>query len=165
MQHEEIEAELERHHRAGYAWALACCGRNREEAEDVLQTSYLKILDGRARWEARSAFRTFLFGVVRKTASEHRRRAAVRRLFALRPDRVEPLPGAPGPGTEERLALVAALAALPRRQREVLHLVFYAGTTLDEAAEALGISPGSARVHYDRGKRSLARRLGIERAR
>lgn len=33
----ETEVEIERLHAAGFAWALACCGRRREEAEDVLR--------------------------------------------------------------------------------------------------------------------------------
>ena len=74
----EIEGELERLHTAGFAWAMACCGRRKEEAEDVLQTSYLKILDGHARFAGRSSFQTFLFGVIRRTAAEERRRSAVR---------------------------------------------------------------------------------------
>ena len=60
---------------------MACCGRNRERAEDVLQTSYLKILDGRARFRERSSFKTFLFGVIRRTAAEERRRTAINRLI------------------------------------------------------------------------------------
>jgi RNA polymerase sigma factor (sigma-70 family) len=158
---ESIEAELERHHRAGFAWALACCGRDREEAEDVLQASYLKLLDGRARYEGRSSFRTFLFGVIRRTASESRRRGILRRAFAASPRPESPPPA--GPGVEERLALVAALGRLPRRQREMVELVFYSGMTVDEAGATLGVSAGSARVHYDRGKKRLARLLGIAR--
>src|SRR5262249_44665600 len=73
----DLRAEIERLHAAGFAWALACCGRDRERAQDVLQTSYLKILDGRARFAGRSSFKTYLFGVIRRTASEERRRAAI----------------------------------------------------------------------------------------
>jgi RNA polymerase sigma factor (sigma-70 family) len=165
---EAIEAELERHHRASFAWSLACCGRDREEAEDVLQTSYLKVLDGRARYAGRSSFRTFLFGVIRRTASESRRRRAVRRLFAARRTGENARASTAsargsGPEIEERLALVAALGRLPRRQREMVELVFYAGMTVDEAGEALGVSAGTARVHYDRGKKHLAALLGIAR--
>jgi RNA polymerase sigma-70 factor (ECF subfamily) len=163
---DEIETELERHHRSGFAWALACCGRDREEAEDVLQASYLKLLDGRARYEGRSSFRTFLFGVIRRTASEFRRRALLRRTLSFE-DRSRPLPRESRPGSgvgvEERLALVAALGRLPRRQREMVELVFYSGLTVDEAGEAIGVSAGSARVHYDRGKKRLGRLLGIRR--
>jgi len=156
----EIEDELERLHGAGFAWALACCGRNREDALDVLQTSYLKVLDGRAKFGGHSTFKSFLFGVIRRTASEQRRRNAVRNLFigkwASHQETVLPA-GSP----EERLTLLAALAELPRRQREVLDLVFYMGLSVDEAAQTLGISAGSARVHYDRGKKRLSRLLGV----
>lgn len=158
----EIEDELEQLHVAGFAWALACCGRNREDALDVLQTSYLKVLDGRAKFGGHSSFKTFLFGVIRRTASEQRRRIAVRSLFLGEwARRQQNLPPASGP--EERLALLAALARLARRQREVLELVFYMGLSVEEAAEALAISVGSARVHYDRGKKRLVRHLETAR--
>ena len=75
MTPEELEAQLERLHEASYGWALSCCGWNEADAEDVLQTTYLKVISGRARFEGRAAFRTWLFGVIRFTAREHRRTA------------------------------------------------------------------------------------------
>lgn len=156
----ETRAEIERLHGAGFAWAMACCGRNRERAEDVLQTSYLKILDGRARFAERSSFRTFLFGVIRRTASEERRRAMWTGVLFGR-DGHEPAAAAAEEAVSvERLALRDAVERLPRRQREVLHLVFAVGMTLEEAAETLSISTGAAATHYHRGKARLAERLG-----
>ena len=80
MKQAELRSQLEQHHPAAYGWALHCCGRNADEAEDVLQTAYLKILGGKARFNDNSSFRTWLFGVIRNTAAEQRR-SWWRRLF------------------------------------------------------------------------------------
>ena len=157
----ELKAEIERLHAAGFAWALACCGRDRERAEDVLQTSYLKILDGRARFAGRSSFKTFLFGVIRRTASEERRRAVMSGLLLGRYQN-EGRPSAEEAAPVEILALRSAVETLPRRQREILHLVFSMGMTLQEAAETLSISIGAAARHYHRGKSRLASLLSLE---
>ncbi len=156
--------QLEPLHPDAFGWALCCCGWDREEAEDVLQSSYLKILDGRARFDGRSALRTWLFGVIRCTASEERRRRFFRGRTTLAAARSD----APPVATPEQLAALSArnrtlriaLLGLPRRQRELLHLVFYQELTVADAAHVLGVSVGSARTHYHRGKESLRFRLG-----
>lgn len=149
--------DLVAHHTASWGWALACAAGNRDEAETVLQTSYLRVLDGSARFEGRSAFRTFLFGVIRKVAAARRRKHFVERVLLLRHLSTAPSrPSATDPRTEdEAVAVRQALSLLPARQREVLHLVFYEDLTIEEASKVLGIGVGSARTHYGRGKRKL----------
>jgi RNA polymerase sigma-70 factor (ECF subfamily) len=158
---DELETRLAELHEASFGWACSCCEWDEAEAEDVLQTVYVKVISGRARYEGRSAFRTWLFGVIRFTAREHRRRQGMRRKRAERliqenaagagwyelPDSVED-------GGRARL-LREALAELPGRQQEVLHLVFYQDMTVQEAADVMEVSLGSARVHYDRAKKRL----------
>ncbi len=155
-----LREQIAPHHEACFAWAVQCCSGDHQEAEDVLHTVYLKILEGRARFEGRSSLRTWLFSVVRRTAAEARRR---RMLRGLRLRRVDPGDSAAAPSTadglvletEERMVITRALASLPARQREVLLLVFYHDHTVDEAAAILGIGAGSARTHYARGKQRL----------
>jgi RNA polymerase sigma factor (sigma-70 family) len=166
----ELEAELQRYHADCYGWALSCCQWDRSEAEDVLQTSYLKVLDGRAVFGSRSSFKTWLFGVIRRTAAEQRRQRVTMRLRLADWTR-RGLPVAdPAPDQATALAqsdasaaLIRALATLPRRQRELLHLVFYQDLTIEQASEVLGVSIGTARTHYERGKRRLRQLLGLER--
>jgi RNA polymerase sigma-70 factor (ECF subfamily) len=159
MERRELEIELERCHPDGFAWAVRCCGGNRSDAEDVLHQAYMKVLEGRARFEGRSSFRTWFFGVVRLTARENSRAwwsQAVRLGGWLRerseagPDPVEAVEA---DDTAGRLRL--ALTRLSGRQSEVLHLVFYQDLTIQEAAAVLGIPIGTARTHYERGKSRL----------
>jgi RNA polymerase sigma factor (sigma-70 family) len=148
-------------HEESFGWALACAGRDRQGAEDVLQAVYVKVLDGTARFGGRSSLKTWLFGVIRRTASEQRRRAVLQRLRLLPLEHgVDAPSAAPTPdenavAAERRVRLEHALSRLPRRQREVLLLVFYHDHTVEEAAEVLGIGTGSARTHYARGKARL----------
>jgi RNA polymerase sigma-70 factor, ECF subfamily len=164
----DLDDELARHHRAAFGWALACCRWDRTAAEDVLQTACLKVIDGRAPFRGQSEFRTFFFGVIRRTAIDERRRRAVRAVLPLalftRDAAITVLPAglAEIERAESSRQLVAALNQLSPRQREVLHLVFYQDLTIAAAAEVLGVSLGAARAHYERGKAQLRRLLGTE---
>ncbi len=157
-------SDLVAHHAASWGWALACTAGDRDEAETVLQTCYVKVLDGSARFDGRSAFRTFLFGVIRNVAAARRRKRFFERALLLRHASTAPSrPSGTDPGRDdEALAVRQALARLAARQREVLHLVFYEELTIEEASRALGIGVGSARTHYERGKRKLRTILGAE---
>ncbi len=164
MSHADLSSELELLHGAAFGWALSCCGWDRTVAEDVLQESYLKLLDGRARFDGRSSLRTFLFGVIARTAREVRRRAALARWLPLAPLLLGTADGRPDPAAtlesdDETARLTRALARLPARQRQVLHLVFYEDLTIAEAAAVAGVSLGTARTHYERGKAALRKLL------
>ncbi len=155
-------------HPAAFGWALACCRRNRALAEEVTQMAYLKILAGEARFDGRSSLKTWLFGVIRRTAAGERRKAwltlsGLTRFARLQP--ASPITLSEIEAAGDTKHLLRALERLSRRQREVLHLVFYQDLTLESAAAVLGITLGSARVHYDRGKKRLRTLLSAEASR
>jgi RNA polymerase sigma-70 factor (ECF subfamily) len=161
MNDAEVRRELEQLHPDSFGWALQCCARRHEEAQDVLQSVYQKVLEGRARFDGQSTFKTWLFAVIRRTAAEEWRRAVVRRLLQVKFGR-EPRSVAVAAEAGKRLDLSErqrvfeeALAELPARQREALHLVFYQDLTIEDAAGVMGVSVGSARTHYERGKKRL----------
>ena len=58
-------------------------------------------------------------------------------------------------GEQFTASLQVLLLRLSPRQRELLHLVFYQEQTIEESAQILGITVGSARTHYERGKARL----------
>ena len=167
MDNAELKVELEKLHSASFGWALSCCGRDRGEAEEVLQTVYLKILEGKARFRGEANLKTWLFAVIRNTAISEHRRSLLRglRLTADREAATEQIPvyETPTEGferSETQAQFQNALKSLPARQREALHLVFYEDLSLREAAEVMRVSIGSARQHYERGKKRLRETLG-----
>src|SRR5215216_6601333 len=162
MDNPELRSQLERYHRESYGWALSCCARDPAEAESVLQVVYLKVLAGQARFCGRSAFKTWLFAVIRQTAAGARRRKFLHRLKLIAYAEKSAGPGTQGEGLDETVyrseiqgLFRRALVRLPQRQREVLQLVFYHDLSLAEAAEVMRVSVGSARRHYERGKKRL----------
>ena len=160
-----MERELERLHASSWGWSLACCARDRALAEDVLQTAYLRILSARARFSGASTFKTWVFGVIRLTAVEALRRQKGQFAREVGAEALAHLPAVTAStdtiaeSAARREALVAALHSLSPRQREVLQLVFYHEMTIEEAAAVMKVSIGSARTHYERGKRALAREI------
>ncbi|MGB1139832.1 MAG: hypothetical protein ACPG1A_02965, partial [Halioglobus sp.] len=66
---------LQRHHADNFGWALACCAWQRVQAEDVLQESYLRVLDGQARFSGRASRRTCSFGSRRPVPRTRRTRS------------------------------------------------------------------------------------------
>jgi RNA polymerase sigma-70 factor (ECF subfamily) len=164
----DIAGQLEEHHTAAYLWSLACCDRRPDEAEEVLQTVYLKILEGRARFGGESSLRTWLFSLIRNTATDRRRRHILHRLVSSKlhgwgmspADRIDP--DEEVFRAEQRAVFRRAIGGLARRQREALELVFYHDMTLEEAAGVMQVSVGTARQHYERGKRRVRQALESE---
>jgi RNA polymerase sigma factor (sigma-70 family) len=152
--------QLEALHADAFGWALHCCGGDHVRAEDVLQNAYLKLAQERARHDGRSSFKTWWFGVIRFTAHEEFRRLRYReslvgRLLAFFVEEHHPSPSHQVERDERNAELRSCLKQLPARQAEVLHLVFYQDLTINEAANVMRVSIGSARQHYERGKARL----------
>lgn len=166
MQTTDLKAELEKLHEASFGWALSCCQQNRADAEEVLQTVYLKIIQGKAVYRGECKLQTWLFAVIRNTAISERRKHLLRALTTI-VTRPEPALDSSTEIEFERSEMQQrfqqALAHLPARQRETLHLVFYQDLSLSEAAAVMGISVGSARRHYERGKNRLREVLDRQR--
>jgi RNA polymerase sigma factor (sigma-70 family) len=168
MKQTDFLGELERLRTASFGWALCCCDHRRDEAEEVLQTTFLKVLEGTASFDGNSSLQTWFFGVIRRTAWERRRRRWVRdqvlgRWLTRQPTPTPILdPEAAASGSESSRGLRKALGALSTRQREVLHLVFYQDLTVEEASRILGVSLGTASTHFERGKAQLRKILAEE---
>jgi RNA polymerase sigma factor (sigma-70 family) len=139
---------------------------DRGSAEDVVQDVFTRLCARGRGLEQDSALAYVRTAVVNGCRSVLRRRALARRVAvtraALGHDTQESAEDA-AILAEDRRRVLAALAALPGRRREVLVLRFYLNLPVAEVAAMLGISRGSVRSAAARGLKALGRRLGEER--
>ena len=158
------EQDLRELHRDAVQWAMYCTGYDTELGPEVVQQAYLKIVEGSARFDRKSALKTWLFGVIRLTALECRRKQNIHKVANAafgEPDLQ------PGPERDDGEyvanfgsdAISEALDALSRMQREVIYLAFYRELTLSEIADILGVSVGTVRTQYHRAKQKLGNLL------
>lgn len=144
-----------------------------EVAEDLLAETFVLAFEKRARFDrARGAVRPWLYGIATNVVARHRRTEA-RRLHALARAAARPEPGGGwelADAVADRLSaaglrgeLMAALAAMPGRNRDVLLLMAWGGLSHEEVARSLGLRPGAVRTRLHRARRSLREALeGID---
>lgn len=163
----DIRSLLKEHHKKSYIWALRCCRGNKEEAKEALQESYLKVLDGRAKFNGQSEFKTWLFAVIRITEADMRRKRIIEEIKNLEIgellNRLTLRSNHHAETETENIykQLLKSLSELSPKQEEVLRLVFYHDLTIEKAATIMGISVGSARTHYERGKNNLRLKIKL----
>lgn len=133
--------------------------RDVETAEEVVQDAFVAM---HGRWrtlrEPDKALAYLRQAVVNRSRSVLRRRGvAARHTPPVVPDH----PGADQDAlaSERRDEVLAALRALPTRQREVLALRYYLDLSEAQIAETLGISRGAVKSHASRGASALRQLL------
>lgn|SRR5690606_15264042 len=145
-----LGALVDRHAARLHAHLVRVCG-SRDDADDLLQETWVRVARGARTYRPGRPLRPWLYGIATHLAADLRRRRAVRARAAAEgvhePD--PPAWGNEGEGALERLALRERIALLPPRLREVVELRYWAGLDEAEMAEALGIPRGTvkSRLH------------------
>jgi RNA polymerase sigma-70 factor (sigma-E family) len=135
-------------------------------AEEIVQDAYVAL---HTRWrKLRDADKGLAYlraCVVNRSRSALRHRTVVDRYArSARPMPDTPSAEAGALGALEHAAVVAALQALPTRQRETLVLRYYLDLSEAEIAEAMGVSRGAVKSHAARGMAALRAALGTSEA-
>ena len=156
------------------AWSIL---KHRADAEDAVQTAYLRAFAAIETFEGRSSLSTWLTRIVINEALG-RRRAANRRRARLDGSSVTVLedyreklmrgstsgtsPETEVARTQVRRLLEEAISALPAGFRLVFVLREIEGMTVEATAEALGLKPATVKTRFLRARRRLQEALAPE---
>jgi RNA polymerase sigma-70 factor (ECF subfamily) len=133
-----------------------------DAAEDLTQEIWLACWQALPRYQGRSRFKAWLYGIathkcadcLRARSQEIRRQEALQQENQTAPDAYRAI--------DTRAAVQAALSQLPEAQREVLELYYYAELTLAEIAQALDRNLNTVKYQFYRAHTLVAQQLDSE---
>ena len=145
---------------------LAAAYLRSERRDHSLQTTglvheaYLKLVNAQqTTWQNRAHFFGIAALAMRRILVDHARRRRARGGTPITLE--EHLPGDPS-SSDDVLAVDAALerlAALDARQARIVEMRYFAGLTIEQTAEAVGISPATVKREWTMAKAWLMREL------
>jgi RNA polymerase sigma-70 factor, ECF subfamily len=139
------------------AWALTGA---REDAEDLVQETYERVLRRPREIAREEDALPYLLGVLRNTWVDTIRSRARRPTVPLDLESADPV-GAPSPLEQVAAREVfAVVAGLPEDWRDTVTAVDVAGLSYAEAAKALGVPVGTIMSRLSRGRERVAEKLG-----
>jgi RNA polymerase sigma-70 factor (ECF subfamily) len=159
-------AEFERLYRANVDAVTAYFARRSGDPQvvaDLTADTFVAVITGFGSFDPRKGTaRAWTFGIARRVWASHceayrQQQDKARRLAGRRdldPDQVEELVDRIDAERAGR-DLITSLVMLPERDRAVVELVDLAGLTPKEAATALGLAPGTARMRLMRARARL----------
>ena len=152
----------------GMAWRMV---GNREDAEDLVQETFIRLYKNVAKFRGDSGLSTWLYQILSRLAIDHLRRQKLKqKFFFLRntEDEQDPLEQAADPGLnpgeiylagEAGRKLNKAMDKLSARQRMVFILRHHEGMPLKEVAEVLELEFGTVKAHLHRAIHFLRNEL------
>ena len=166
---EAFRALVERHSRAVYRLAHRMTG-SPQDAEDVVQETFLRAYRQLSRFESRANFGTWLHRIAvncsidlirsRKHQEAGHDAPDLEQFEAAADDRVDPSPERLMLSTEVQERVGAAMASLSHMERAAFVLRHFEGQSIDEISRALGLKANAAKHSVFRAVRKM--RLALE---
>jgi RNA polymerase sigma-70 factor (ECF subfamily) len=149
-------------------WFRFCLSQLRDphRAEDATQETAIRVLQSLGKFDGRSSFKTWSFGIALNVCRESRRkgqRNGAGDLASLAEPAIPEDPRGDRLESDEQLAtLHKVLATLPDRQREVVALRFFEAMSVEETASAMACAQGTVKATLFAALRALRGKLTSE---
>jgi RNA polymerase sigma-70 factor (ECF subfamily) len=134
--------------------------RDDERARDLVSETVLRAYQQFERVREHQAFQSYLFTIaVRLNREERTRRARWRPIEDADLEMQDSMPTAEA--NADAALLYAAIAKLPKKYREAIVMSEIVGLKLQEVAEIQGVSLSAVKSQVSRGRKKLAKLLGV----
>jgi RNA polymerase sigma factor (sigma-70 family) len=154
------KALLERHYVAVFRFFRAKVGA---EVDDLVQQTFLGLVESHAGWRGESSFRSYLFGIARNVLRHHlRRRGRKEGRIDFGTHSVIDLGASPSAALAEkgeRRLLLEALRRLPVDDQILIELYHWEALSGPELAEVLELTEPAVRSRLHRAKARLAKAM------
>ena len=144
---------IEKYRNNLYTAAFNVC-KNAQDAEDVVQDTFLQYWSQKKEFETEQHIRAWLLRVAINKAKNKNNTFFRRNALPLE-DYMETLAFQ----SEESSELFEAVMKLPEKYRIVVHLFYYEDYSVKEIADILKITPGKVKDRLSRGRMSLRNTL------
>ena len=172
------ELLIRRYQEKAYAIAWSMCGRDREEAKDIVQDAFVKVLRSIGKFQGKSSFYTWFYRILINTCLDRRRRQSLWKkiFFPWNPkpgedeDSANPLEEQPDMREDANPLTVVSgkafgkevqkvLDSLSEKQRTVFQLKVFHDMSIPEIAEVMNTAQGTVKSHLFRATRYLQEHL------
>jgi RNA polymerase sigma-70 factor (ECF subfamily) len=158
-----LEHLFAKHYMAVYSLAYRWCGV-KEDAEDIAQEVFVKLVRKLHTFSQKSSFKTWLYRIAVNTAKDFGRKKVGRQRLEADFVREQSLPNptTSGQDTVEAAQLMAAIGKLPLKQKEAVLLVFGEGFSHKETSKVLGCAETTVSWRIFQAKKRLKKFLEQE---
>ncbi len=142
---------------------------NPQDAEEIVQDTFLNVYRGLAQYEERSKFKTWLAEIARNRARSWLRKQRIDTVpidelslfdeIGKSTVKTQELPDEQLILSEQRELIRRALGTLSPKEREIVHSYYLDGADYDELMSTHGLSYKAISVRLSRAKQKLAKRL------
>jgi RNA polymerase sigma-70 factor, ECF subfamily len=144
-----------------FAWSIAYrFVGHREDAEDLVQDAFLRLLAAGTRYRPTASFRTYFSRIISRLCLDHiQKKRPVSADHLLELEDPAPLPDGLVVREEQVLGVHRALTLLPSNQRLAIILRYYEDYSYREIAVALGTTDKAVERLLARGREALGNTL------
>lgn len=129
--------------------------KDTDEAKDITQEIFIKVLNSLAKFKMNSSFKTWLYRISVNETFTYLRKKKIRQFFSLsNDDEYSEIPDS-GRNPEENYTdselsdkLLKVMNTLPEKQKAVFAFRYFEGLSYEEIAEITGTSVGALKANY-----------------